>query len=393
MAPWADWEMGGASSHMASLEKVIALTGNVSTLSSHNTLPRSVLSACWWLSGLFPGRRLAVTTILTEVVHALAALRKSVYADTKLVNAHHVTCFLAARWVGRFLGAPALLTVHDYYTFGDLHAGFLKPNTRDAEFARALERYAYRHADFIFAVDTRIKEYVVQEAKPDPVQVTVQLNFVDTSEFKPREKAVAQEALARGGLHLDPFLKDGTKLVLCPRRLSPKNGVDVFLRAAKIVASRTDRVHFLVAGEGIQLQELLELRASLGVEDRVTFLGGVVPPLIRYLYNAVDLVVVPSITIQGIQEASSISALEAMASGVPLVCSAIGGLRELVVDGQTGHLVPEKSPEQLADSILRILEGDESEITSRALEHVRQRHSLESYTRNLKAFLASSTHA
>ncbi len=393
MAPWADWEMGGASSHMASLEKVITLTGNVSTLSSHNTLPQSVLSACWWFSGLFPGRRLAVTTTLTEVVHALAALRKAARADTKLVNAHSVTCFPAARWVGRFLGAPTLLTVHDYYTFGDVHAGFLKPNTRDAEFARALERYAYRHADFIFAVDTRIKDYVVNEAKPDPVHVTVQLNFVDTSEFMPRDKAVALEALARGGLHLDPLLKDGRKIVLCPRRLSPKNGVDVFLRAAKIVASRTDRVHFLVAGEGIQLKELLALRASLGVEDRVTFLGGVVPPLIRFLYNAVDLVVVPSITIQGIQEASSISALEAMASGVPLVCSAIGGLRELVVDGQTGHLVPEKSPEQLADSILRILDSDESAITSKALEHVRQRHSLESYTQNLKSFLAASTSA
>ena len=300
---------------------------------------------------------------------------------------------MAARWIGRFLGIPVLLTVHDYYTFGDLHVGFLKPNSPDEAFARDLERYAYRHADFIFAVDTRIKDYVVNEAKPDPVKVTVQLNFLDTSEFMPRERAVAREALARGGLSLDPYLKDGTKLVLCPRRLSPKNGVDVFLRAAKIVASRTDRIHFLVAGEGIQLQELLALRASLGVEDRVTFLGGVVPALIRYLYNAVDLVAVPSITIQGIQEASSISALEAMASGVPLVCSAIGGLRELVVDGQTGHLVPEKSPEQLADSILRILESDESEITARALEHVRQQHSLESYARNLSAFLDSSTSA
>ncbi len=390
MAPWADWEMGGASSHMASLEKVIALTGNTSLLSSHNTIPKPVLGACWWISKLFPGKHLAVSTILTEVVHASLALRHVVRSDTKLVNAHHVSCLLGARWIARFLDVPVLLTVHDYYTFGDLHAGFLQPNTRDAEFARALEKYAYRHADLIFAVDSRIKNYILEEANPDPRKMSVRLNFVDTSEFRPRDKSVAREALDRSGLHLDEYVKEDAKVVLCPRRLSPKNGVDVFIRAAKILAERRERVQFLIAGEGIQYPELFQLRKSLGVEGRVTFLGGVAPPIIPYLYNVADVVVIPSITIQGIQEASSISAIEAMASGVPLVCSDIGGLSELVVDGDTGHLVPEKSPEQLADSIIRTLEDDESEITARALQTVREHHSLESYAKDLESFLAAS---
>ena len=370
MAPWADWEMGGASSHMASLEKVIALTGNTSTLSSHTTIPPPILQACWWLSVFFPGRRLAVASILTEVVHALFALPRALRSDVRLVNAHHVTCLLAGLWLGRLLDIPVLLTVHDYYTFGDVHAGFLKANSPDARFALAVERYAYRHADHILAVDTRIQEYVEREALPVQRRVAKRLNFLDTSEFLPREKAVAREALDRSGLHLDAFLDRGVQLVLCPRRLSPKNGVDVFLRAAKLVASRSDGIHFLIAGEGIQRDELLALRARLGVEDRVTFLGGVVPGIIRYLYNVVDLVVIPSITIQGIQEASSISALEAMSSGVPLICSAIGGLKELVADGETGHLVPENSPDALADAIVRVLEEDESAITSRAREQV-----------------------
>ena len=390
MAPWADWEMGGASSHMAALEKVIALTGNTSTLSSHTTIPEPLLHLCWFLSVFFPGRRLAATSVLTEVVHALCALPGAVRSEVRLVNPHHVTCFLAAQFLGRFLDVPVRLTVHDYYTFGDVHAGFMKAGSPDARFARRIERYAYRHADFIIAVDTRIKGYVEREAHPVHRAVSVRLNFLDTSDFAPREKSVARAALEGGGLRLDHFLDGKTQLVLCPRRLSPKNGVNVLIRAAKIVASRSDRVQFLIAGEGIQRDELLALRAGLGLEDRVTFLGGVVPSLIRYLYNVVDLVVIPSITIEGIQEASSISALEAMASGVPLIASAIGGLGELVVDGETGHLVPENNPEALAATILRVLAEDNSAITARARRQVEQAHSLESYARDLEAFLAAS---
>ena len=388
LAPWSDWEMGGASSHMHALEKVISLTGNTSALLSHNDLPRRARDACWLVANLFPGRRLQVSTLLTEVLHALYGLREAAHSGTRVVNAHHVSCLLAARWIGRFVDAPVILTVHSYYTRGDLHAGFLRRGSRDERFALALEKYAYRHADFIFAVDTRIRDYVLAEAGPDPRKVSVRLNFVDTSEFMPRERAAAFDALAQGGVELDASLRGGAQLVLCPRRLSPKNGVEYFIRAAKIVASRKPRVRFLIAGEGIQLPELLQLRASLHLEDRVTFLGGVVPPLIRYLYNVVDAVVVPSITVEGIQEASSIAALEAMASGVPLICSAIGGLKELVADGETGYLVPEKSPERLADAVVRSLEEDQSAITARALEHVRQNHSLESYARDLEAFLA-----
>ena len=81
------------------------------------------------------------------------------------------------------------------------------------------------------------------------------------------------------------------------------------------------------------------------------------------------------------------SALEAMASGVPVVASAVGGLKEIITDGETGHLVPEGSEDRLADSILDTLDHDQSGVIERALAFVRQRRSLESYARELNAFL------
>lgn len=388
MAPWDEKGIGGASSHLSSLEKAIALTGNQSDLVSEEELPLRIRDACWQLAHILPGREFAISTFLVEMLHGLLGLQVAFRGDVGLVNAHHVSCLPAARWISRFVGAPVVLTVHSYYAQDHLSVGYMRRDSREEHFARALERFAYENADFVFAVDTRIRDYVLAESKQESDRVIVRLNFVDTVDFQPRDRSVAREALDQAGLKLGNVGTDGRQLILCPRRLSPKNGVDYFIRAAQIVDARKGaRVHFLIAGDGPQLPELLELRKALGLEDHVMFLGGVRPDLIRYLYNLVDAVVVPSITIEGIQEASSIAALEAMASGVPLICSAIGGLKEIVADGETGYLVPEKDPETLAASILKILGEDQTAITTRAVQYVRERRSLESYAKDLAAFL------
>ncbi|HYM39208.1 MAG TPA: glycosyltransferase family 4 protein [Thermoplasmata archaeon] len=390
MAPWGDREIGGLSSHLLSLEKVIALAGHESSLASHEAIPRTLQESLWLVVKLWPGSRLQAMTAVVEILHGLLALREAIRGDTRLIHAHEPACLPAARWISRFVGAPVVLTVHSQYALGDIVAGYLRRGTRDAKFAWALEKYAFENADFVFTVTTRLRSFVLAEANVDPAKVMVRLNFVDTAEFAPRNAAEASKALRQGGVPLGTSTKGGHRIVLYSGRLSPRKGVDYLIRAARIVIDKDPNVRFLVTGDGPQFSDLKRLRAALGLDDYVTFLGKLDSALVKYVYNVADVVVLPSVTIEGVEEGTPMSALEAMASGVPVVCSAVGGLAEIVADGDTGYLVPEGSVERLADRILLTLEHDQTALIDRAMRYVRERRSLESYAKELTSFLVEN---
>jgi glycosyltransferase involved in cell wall biosynthesis len=103
-----------------------------------------------------------------------------------------------------------------------------------------------------------------------------------------------------------------------------------------------------IAGEGELRGDLERLAKETGVDDRVRFLG--LRPDARALMGAADAVVMPSHW-----EGLPLSALEALASGTPLVATDVRGLRELVADEQNALLVPE-DPHALADALRRVLD-------------------------------------
>lgn len=96
----------------------------------------------------------------------------------------------------------------------------------------------------------------------------------------------------------------------------------------------------------------------------------------RY-YKIADVVLIPSITSHGIQEATSLSMLEGMACGKIVICSSIGGMKEVIQDGVTGYLVCEQNPEEIASKISSILKGgvDIDLMGRRAREYVVEHHS------------------
>ena len=107
------------------------------------------------------------------------------------------------------------------------------------------------------------------------------------------------------------------------------------------------------------MEDMKKKARELGVEDRVTMLGAVDhKDMIRY-YALSDIVLVPSIYSAGVEEATSISALEAMGSGVPLIACAVGGLKEIVEHGKDGLLVEEKNVEELSDAMIQLLGNPE----------------------------------
>jgi glycosyltransferase involved in cell wall biosynthesis len=137
----------------------------------------------------------------------------------------------------------------------------------------------------------------------------------------------------------------GAPCLLVAANLVRRKGVDVLLTALARLATPAT---LWVAGEGPERRPLEASASRLGLTDRVRFLGrrDDVPDLLE----ACDAFVLPSR-----QEGLGIAALEAMARGRAVVASSVGGLCDLVIDGETGLLVPPDDPEALAAALARVL--------------------------------------
>jgi glycosyltransferase involved in cell wall biosynthesis len=148
---------------------------------------------------------------------------------------------------------------------------------------------------------------------------------------------------------------DAGPIVLTVARLDGQKGIAHLLDAV----ARIPNASFAIAGDGPNRAALETRAATLGVSDRVRFLGHRrdVPALLA----ASDLFVLPSL-----YEGLPLSVLEAMASGVPVIATSIGGTDEVVRDGETGTLVPAADSDALADAIARTL-GDREHASRLAL--------------------------
>lgn len=186
-----------------------------------------------------------------------------------------------------------------------------------------------RRAAKIVAVSEAVADSLAAQGVPRS-KIGVIPNGVDVDSFAERlSRDETREAL---GVPPDAFV------VGCIARLSPEKGVDVLLG----VAAHSPGIVFLVAGDGPQ-RAALEAR----LPPNVRMLGRVADT--RPLLGAVDVLAVPSR-----QEGQGIVALEAMAAGVPVVASRVGGLAGMLTDGATALLVVPDNPAALAGALARL---------------------------------------
>jgi len=143
------------------------------------------------------------------------------------------------------------------------------------------------------------------------------------------------------------------------------------IRAAKIVLERRPDTHVMILGRGDLKDSLIAEAKSLEIQDRVHLLG-YRDDAHRWL-ETMDVFTLPSLS-----EGLPLSLLEAMAAGIPSVVTAVGGMPEVVCDGQTGLIVPPADPNALAGKILFLLENppDAAKMGATGCSHVRKRFSL-----------------
>ena len=168
-------------------------------------------------------------------------------------------------------------------------------------------------------------------------------NGVDPADFDPRSDRRAVAALGIG---------DGEPVVALVGAMRPEKDHRTYLDAARLVSDVMPSARYLLVGDGPLRGDLEAHAISLGLDDRVVFAG--VRDDIPESLRGVDVFVLSSYS-----DCFPMALLEAMAAGRPAVCTAVGGVPEMIDDGVTGFLDPPRDPRALADKVLAVLADPE----------------------------------
>jgi len=177
------------------------------------------------------------------------------------------------------------------------------------------------------------------------------------------------------------------KVVLFLGRLVEKKGVGYLIEAMPDVVKNFAEAKLLICGDGPLRDELEKQVSEVGISENVVFVGAVSNKETPSYYAACDVFVLPSIVgSKGDTEGLGVVLLEAMASGKPVIASNVGGIIDVIKDGETGLLVEQKNPKKLAEAINIILQNEKlaSEITGKSEQRIKSEFSWEIIARKFK---------
>jgi D-inositol-3-phosphate glycosyltransferase len=281
-----------------------------------------------------------LATLTDEFGEAVARLSRSTHYD--LMHAHYWRSGIAALPVAIELGIPF---VQSYPTLGALNntAGI----ERESDRRLWSERYLANQADAIVAWSSAEAAILMDDVGAPADRIWVIPPGVDSAQFAPHRTEMAVTARAFIGVAKD------RPLVMLAGRIDPLRNLELAIRA--IGAIEGPRPLLLVIGDASPGSEsyLLTLRGlvgSLGLTDDVRFLGAVEHQHVANLLTGTSLVLITSAV-----ETYGLVALEAAASGIPVIAMDAAGLRESVVDGVTGELVASTAPDDWARAISALL--------------------------------------
>jgi len=159
------------------------------------------------------------------------------------------------------------------------------------------------------------------------------------------------------GIHLDQLEMNRSEIVdyryiLSARRFTFTKGVDILVRAFQLVHEKFPNLRLVLTGDGPEMQRCKDLAARCGIKDFIDFFGFVERSMLMALYKGCELFVLPSR-----KEGFGIALLEAMAAGKPIVATRVGGVPEVVKEGENAILVEPESPRALAEGIIHLLKN------------------------------------
>jgi sugar transferase (PEP-CTERM/EpsH1 system associated) len=198
--------------------------------------------------------------------------------------------------------------------------------------------------DVVAAVSHPLRDYLTREVRIPARKVRVLINGIDVARFTPEGEAT--DLRAHFGLPPDAVL------VGIVARFAPVKDHATLIAAFDRVARSEPRAHLVLVGEGELRTAIEQDVARLDLAGRVHFLGSVGDT--APVYRGLDI-----LTLSSLSEGTSMSILEGLATGLPVVATSVGGNPDLVQEGVQGHLVPSRDPRALAEGLVRLVRDPE----------------------------------
>jgi glycosyltransferase involved in cell wall biosynthesis len=313
-------------------------------------------------------RQHPVRLLLTApYILALGMRMRALRASHDVVNAH----FLIPQAIAaRIFGVRTVVSLHG----SDVNLSL-------AGMGRHLIRFGLSRATAVTANSAATAARIAGLLPADRVKVIPM--GVDVTAFTP----VANKT-KRVGEGRDPR-------IICVGRLIPLKGQHYLMEAFGLIRQRFPGAALTLVGDGPDKEALQRRGGELGLTDAIRFAGEVPHEQIPGLLDDHDIFVLPSITLpSGETEGLGTVLLEAMAAGLPVVGTSVGGIPDIIRDGENGLLVRQRDPEAIARAVIRIAtdNGLCGRLAQSALRDVRRRFSWESIGRQFeKLFIEVSS--
>jgi len=303
------------------------------------------------------GFRLGIPYPVPNVTSYKAFLESVKSSD--LIHAHghpYLSSFVAAKLAKRY-AKPFVLTQHNTFI---KYGNFWDTVERLNDFA--VGKAVLKEADKIIVVSNATMRYVLSLGA-DPEKIELLYNGVDLERFKPLTgvKDAVREKIG---------ISKNAVVVITVRRLVYKNGVDTLIDSAKIAIKKNPRLVFLAVGEGPDFAEVKARIEQLGIGSNFRLMGFVSDEDLPLYYNAADFFVLPSKSGEGLP----LVALEAMACGLPVIATKVGGISEIMMEDY-GKIVPPDNPDALAEAVLEFSHRELSALKNGLRSRIEQKFS------------------
>ena len=250
-----------------------------------------------------------------------------------IIHAHYAIPHAISGYIAKQILGPAgpkLITT--------LHGTDITLVGQDSSF-RAVTKFSMEASDALTAVSKYICDSTHESfGIKKPIKIIP--NFVDIKRFKPDQEGCDRSELA----------SPDEKIIMHMSNYRPVKNADDVIRIFKIVNEKIPS-KLLLVGDGPEAPNVLSLAEQMGLKEKTIFLGG--QDMVESVLCKADLFLLPSAS-----EGFGLAALEALACGVPVVGSIVGGLPELITDGEVGYLEPIGDVEAMAKRSIEILSDD-----------------------------------
>jgi D-inositol-3-phosphate glycosyltransferase len=283
--------------------------------------------------------RLAMYPHLAEFAREVENFRRHNGLQYDLIHSHYWLSGWVGKWMQRWWNIPHITTFH---TLGAVKNAIGK-DMDEPELRINSEKMLVKVCQRGIALSEREKEDLIHYYDASPKTISVIPCGVNLNLFKPIDKKIARRFLGF----------DGENIILFVGRIVPLKGIEKLLMAMPYIIQKQRLKLAVIGGDErsqAEMERLQSLSKSLKINDSVSFLGLVKQDILPYFYSAANLCVVPSY-----YESFGLVALESLACGTPVVATRVGGMENVIRQGETGYVVEDNTPQHLADKIALLL--------------------------------------